>query len=110
MINIPGLKRSDSVRKFIKSRYLLMLFFPCFIWYIIFCYLPMYGVLISFKDYSIFLGFSKSAWIDFAQFNRFFTSPDVIKLLVNTFFAQRIFPSLRIPSTHPACAGFERSG
>lgn len=44
---------------------------PTFIWYILFCYLPMFGLIIAFKEYRIFKGdtfFSnllQSRWVEF---------------------------------------------
>ena len=41
--------------------YLLML--PVFAFYIIFCYKPMYGIIIAFKDFQPGLGIMQSPWI-----------------------------------------------
>jgi putative aldouronate transport system permease protein len=51
---------------------------------IIFRYVPMYGVQIAFKRYTIANGIWKSPWVGFAQFTRFFTSPVFWQLLRNT--------------------------
>lgn len=45
-----------------KTFYLMLL--PCLIWYFIFKYLPMYGVVISFKDYNFTDGILNSPWAD----------------------------------------------
>ena len=54
-----------------SSLYIMML--PALAFYIIFCYKPMYGAMIAFKDYSPRLGMWESPWIGFANFKSFFS-------------------------------------
>ncbi|WP_114496228.1 ABC transporter permease subunit [Fontibacillus phaseoli] len=67
-----------------KALYLMLL--PCLIWYFIFKYLPMYGVVISFKDYNFTEGIFGSSWADpwYKHFKMFFESPYFTQLLSNT--------------------------
>lgn len=67
-----------------RDRQLLILFLPCIIFYTIFRYGPMYGVIIAFKKYSIFTGIIKSPWIGFKYFEQFFSNPDFLLLFKNT--------------------------
>ncbi|MDR0475313.1 MAG: ABC transporter permease subunit [Treponema sp.] len=53
-------------------------------YYIIFCYFPMYGVSIAFKDFRLGLGIFGSRWVGFAHFQRLFASPDFYRILRNT--------------------------
>lgn len=62
--------------------YLIVL--PVLIFYILFCYKPMYGALIAFKNYKPALGFAGSPWVGFDNFIRFFTSPFFGRLMRNT--------------------------
>lgn len=78
-------QRNDLLRKVIRSKYLLILLLPCIIYYILFAYLPMWGILIAFKNYQLFAGFLKSPWVGFKYFKLFFSSPDIFELLRNTF-------------------------
>ena len=64
------------------SLYVLMI--PVLIYFILFCYLPMYGIVMSFQDYSIYKGFTGSEWVGFDHFIKFFNSPSFSKLLINT--------------------------
>lgn len=73
------------LKRLYKSRQLLVLFLPCFIYMILFRYAPMWGVLISFKDYKILKGFWDSKWIGFSNFIRFFENPMMPRLIMNTF-------------------------
>lgn len=57
---------------------------PVIIFYILFCYKPMYGALIAFKDYTPALGFTDSPWVGFRNFTRFFDSVYFGRLLRNT--------------------------
>ena len=65
-----------------KSLYLL--FLPVLIYFALFCYAPMYGALIAFKNYSPQLGVMGSPWVGFKHFERFFMSPSFWTVLRNT--------------------------
>ncbi|MBP3361854.1 MAG: sugar ABC transporter permease [Clostridia bacterium] len=49
-----------------------------------FHYMPMYGVIIAFKDYKPAAGIIKSDWVGFEHFIRFFKMPQFRELLKNT--------------------------
>ncbi|TXK75871.1 sugar ABC transporter permease [Paenibacillus sp. N3.4] len=68
-----------------KNRFLYLLALPGFIYFIVFKYVPMWGILISFQNFSPYLGFMKSEWVGFEHFHRLFTSPDFLLMLRNTF-------------------------
>ena len=78
-------KKSGFAKKFNNSKYLLILFAPTLIYYLIFHYAPMFGVVISFKDYNLFTGVWESEWVGFKYYMMFFESPDFFILLRNTF-------------------------
>lgn len=74
-----------SIRKrILKDRYLLLLFLPCLIYYILFKYVPMWGVLISFKDFKPFIGFWGSEWVGLKHYIDFFNNPDAWRIIRNT--------------------------
>jgi putative aldouronate transport system permease protein len=81
MNKMPEILRKDMQKNL--SLYLLVL--PVLIFYALFCYKPMYGALIAFKDFSPGRGFARSPWIGFENFVRFFTSPYFTRLMANTF-------------------------
>ena len=64
------------------SLYLLLL--PFILWYAVFVYKPMYGLIIAFKDYSLFKGILGSDWVGFKNFTEFLTSPYFYVTLKNT--------------------------
>ncbi|QHT64161.1 sugar ABC transporter permease [Paenibacillus lycopersici] len=54
-------------------------------WYMIFCYIPMYGVIIAFKDFSPGRGILNSPWVGFDNFKSFFMDPNFRRVITNTF-------------------------
>ncbi|MFD0679581.1 ABC transporter permease [Paenibacillus sp. GCM10027630] len=58
---------------------------PGLLYFALFKYLPMWGVLIAFKDYLPFRGFWNSPWVGFKHFDRFFHDPVFWLLFKNTF-------------------------
>lgn len=55
------------------------------LFFFIFRYLPMVGLIVAFKDYSIRLGFFRSPWVGFQWFEQFFSSYFFPRLVRNTF-------------------------
>lgn len=71
--------------KNIKINYeLYLLSIPAFACIILFCYVPMYGIIIAFQDFDPIRGFSGSNWVGFDHFSRFFRSFQFSALLENT--------------------------
>lgn len=71
-------------RWFSRDWQLYLLLLPAVIYVIIFCYGPMYGVQIAFRDYSARKGIWGSDWVGFKHFIRFFKYPNFWLLLKNT--------------------------
>lgn len=67
-----------------KYKWLYLLFVPTFIYYIVFAYVPMYGLLIAFKNYSPNLGIWGSPWVGLKWFKEFVHSIYFTRLLGNT--------------------------
>ncbi|WNQ11228.1 ABC transporter permease subunit [Paenibacillus aurantius] len=77
--------RLSSVWRHIKQdRQLLILFLPCIVFFILFRYGPIYGLIIAFKDYNVYQGILDSPWVGLEHFRRFFDSPDFWILFRNT--------------------------
>ena len=53
-------------------------------YFVIFRYLPIYGLVIAFKDYKIFKGFSASPWVGLKYFKMFIENPDSLEIVRNT--------------------------
>ncbi|UUX35048.1 ABC transporter permease [Fundicoccus culcitae] len=71
-------------QKIKDSRYLYLFAFPAFLYFLVFAYFPMYGVIIAFKDYMPSLGILGSPWVGFKHFERFFNSYYFWDLIRNT--------------------------
>ncbi|WP_026507100.1 ABC transporter permease [Butyrivibrio sp. MC2013] len=76
----------DAIRKdFKKNWFAYLLLVPIIIWYLVFCYAPMGGISIAFKDFKPLLGFARSKNVGFKHFIDFFTGPYFFRTVKNTF-------------------------
>ncbi len=79
------LQRSTTFTQFKKHiPFYLLLLLPL-IQVIIFNYVPIYGIVIAFKDFKFSRGILGSEWVGFYWFERVFTDPFFIRVLGNTF-------------------------
>lgn len=67
-----------------RDRILYYLLIPFLLWFLIFKYLPMWGIQIAFKDFSLFRGISGSEWIGFEYFTEFIGSEYFMRVFTNT--------------------------
>ncbi len=67
-----------------KKKYLYLMLIPAIVYYIIFCYIPMYGVTIAFKDFNPMLGIWKSEWEGFDTFRQLFGMEKFYSVFWNT--------------------------
>ena len=81
---------------------LTILALPTSIWFVLFCYLPMFGVILAFKDYKIIQGqgflysLLNSDWVGFKNFEYFFGLRDFPMILRNTVLYNLVFIVLDI--------------
>ena len=69
---------------FWKHKYLYLMLLPAILYYIIFCYVPMYGVTIAFKDFNPMLGIWKSPWAGTEMFQKLFGMEKFYSVFWNT--------------------------
>ena len=69
-----------------KYKYLYLLLLPAVVWYILFCYMPMYGVIIAFKKYTFNGGIWGSPWIGLTHFRRAFSTQQFWIAVRNTLY------------------------
>ena len=67
-----------------KYRYLYLLAYPGMLYFIIFRYVPMYGVVIAFQDFRISKGIWGSEWVGLEQFHKLFTGLSFPSVFRNT--------------------------
>lgn len=65
-------------------RHIYLFLLPAVIWYLVFAYYPMYGVLIAFKDFKYNLGIIGSPWVGFKYFKAFISDSSFYDVLRNT--------------------------
>ena len=77
--------KKPSLGKRIKKTWQLWVFvLPALIGLIVFSYVPMYGIVLAWKDYSPIQGIMGSRNVGFAHFERFFRSPYFVDIIRNT--------------------------
>ena len=72
------------LEKIKQQKILLFMLIPGLLLTFVFKYIPMYGVLIAFKDYNPLQGVMGSPWVGFQEFQQFLSSPNFMTLLSNT--------------------------
>jgi putative aldouronate transport system permease protein len=81
----PISRQNQTWRRIKKSRWLYLMFLPVIAYYIIFQYMPMFGIVIAFKDFNAFIGVADSPWVGLKHFRNFFNSIYAVRLIRNTF-------------------------
>ncbi|MGN8645966.1 ABC transporter permease [Gracilibacillus sp. HCP3S3_G5_1] len=96
---IKRIKRSEVWRRVKRNKMIYLMILPGLIYFLIYKYLPMYGLIISFQDYKPYLGIMGSEWVGFEHFNRLFTSQEFWMIFKNTLilFGLQIFIFFPIP-------------
>lgn len=92
-----GVKRRMKINKYKKpiwnkikeQRFLYLMILPAFIWVILFCYAPMYGLYMAFINYvpdgrPFFTSFFSSEFVGFRWFSYFVNSGDFLIIMRNT--------------------------
>ncbi|MCK9479234.1 MAG: ABC transporter permease subunit [Firmicutes bacterium] len=78
-------KKGNAMLKNIKKhRYLLLMLTPGLLYFVIFRYIPIYGVLMAFQDYSLKYGVLGSKWVGLKHFISLFSGGDFQLVLKNT--------------------------
>ncbi|MCA0753678.1 sugar ABC transporter permease [Paenibacillus sp. N4] len=89
-VAVPKLKqtaadyRPSVLRRLIKDKWLYILLMPGLLYFLLFKYVPMWGVLLAFKNYQPYTGFWNSEWVGVEHFRLFFSNPEFFMLLRNT--------------------------
>lgn len=90
---------SELKKRLWRNKWLYVMLFPGVLYFIIFKYLPMYGLIISFQDYKPYQGILGSEWVGFGHFQRLFSEPEFLNILSNTIilFALNLFIYFPVP-------------
>lgn len=71
-------------RSYKQHKSLILMFLPGFLLFLLFHYVPLYGLLIAFKNYQMLEGVWASPWAGIDHFTRLFTGPGFVEALRNT--------------------------
>lgn len=82
---LKRINRKAQIKRFLASWRLYVCVLPAVVYLFLFNYMPMYGIIIGFKNYNPALGIAQSAWVGFEHFHTFITSVQFIQLVRNTF-------------------------
>lgn len=82
-----------------KERWLYLFMLPGLVYFIIYKYVPMWGVLMAFQKYQPHLGILGSEWVGLRHFERFFSEPEFWKLLRNTLYIAVLDTGIFFPIT-----------
>lgn len=92
-------KRKRLLNQLLSQKFLYLMILPGLLYFLVFKYVPMWGLIIAFQDYQPFLGILGSEWVGFKHFIRLFTEPTFFILLKNTLilFAMNVVIFFPIP-------------
>jgi len=79
-----GSTKTSLYNRIKECRYLYLMLFPFILWFVVFAYKPMYGLLIAFKEYEPYKGVMGSDWVGLENFRLFFTGPYFGRTFKNT--------------------------
>jgi len=74
----------ERARRIRRNKWLYLMILPGFLYFVLFKYIPMYGLVIAFQDYKPYKGIFGSEWVGFAQFSRLFHDPWFWEITRNT--------------------------
>ena len=95
-----SVKRKKSIMKTRQRSLHLMLLVPCLLLFL-FNYLPIFGLVMAFQNFQPGLGFLRSQWVGFENFQTIFLLPDFLPALRNTLLiaAGKIIGNIIVPIT-----------
>lgn len=74
----------SAVRAAVRYRWFYLMMVPGLLYYLIYHYLPMAGLIIAFENYNLRAGIFGSEWVGFKNFETIFSSPEFYRLMRNT--------------------------
>lgn len=81
---LPNARSKSPFRRLAGQWEVHTMIVPGMIFIVLFSYVPMWGILLAFKEYDIFQGLAGSPWVGLKQFRLFFLSPDFVMIMRNT--------------------------
>ena len=78
--------KNSGLRYIWTNRYLYVLLLPCIVYFIIFNYVPMYGLILAFKDFKFSQGIAGSVWVGLENFKYLFGLDRFYEVLRNSLY------------------------
>jgi putative aldouronate transport system permease protein len=75
---------AKTLRRIWYFRYIYLLMLPGLLYFLIFRYVPMWGIIIAFQEFRLWQGILGSPWVGFQHFETFFQAPYFWRLFANT--------------------------
>ena len=80
-----GLRQKNPLlRSIIKNRYIYLMLLPVVAFYVIFSYVPMYGIVLAWKNYRHTMGILGSPWVGWENFEVVFRNAGMVPAIRNT--------------------------
>ncbi len=79
------------IRELLMNKHLYLMMLPTVIWFVIFCYFPLYGITLAFKEYDFALGISGSPFVGFKNFEFLFAYDGIGRVFFNTIYLNVLF-------------------
>jgi putative aldouronate transport system permease protein len=86
-----GLRRRWAILRDGRTVPRILMAAPAVIWLVLFSYVPMFGLIIAFKDYRFDLGIWRSPWIGLTNFRFLVGTSDAWRALTNTLILNSVF-------------------
>ncbi len=88
---MKSLKKQGFLAELFKNKVLYLMFVPIFVYYILFAYVPMTGIVMAFKEFNNRDGIWMSPWIGLKNFEFFFVSGKALQVTINTAMYNLVF-------------------
>jgi putative aldouronate transport system permease protein len=75
---------NSLMKEIVRNKFFYILIIPAVIYYIVFAYVPMYGIQLAFKEFDYSKGILGSPWIGLTNFIDVFSDPDFKTAFINT--------------------------
>ena len=98
-----AVRRRPPLQKMARCWQLYLILLLPVLYLLIFCYYPMLGVQIAFKDFTVAKGIWGSPWVGLKHFQKFISSPQFYRVIKNT-----LLVSIYSLIAHSHCAGAVR--
>ena len=81
----------DGIKELRTNKILYIMMIPAICWIILFSYVPLYGILLAFKDFDFRAGIWGSPWVGFENFRFLFNHHGIGRVFFNTIYLNILF-------------------